>query len=218
MMVLGEVKGTALTPRFTGTGFRSVAIPLHFQGNKPPSDIFNDENDDAFWDMLHRRREENPLLNGELRQWSLLELKETATADNPDYVDAKIELALRHVHGILGAPRDLKKAETYYRDAAKNGDARGAYYLGIYLLHEKPREQRGFFKNLVEILTTIRYATPDQVEAYGWISLAASQTHRPTEEVSNAQHELRQLRAWFPKLDRLKGEARAAKLKQQFAK
>ncbi len=132
------------------------------------------------------RMESNPFLNGEMAVWPFSELLDAVENVIPDYVDGKIELAVRYTHGVKGAPKDRTRAEKWYRSAAMQGDARAQYYLGIFLSNEFPRVHP-WWKSLFESFTSVTVPTVYEKEAEVWFSLASKQKQRRVAEVDMAQ-------------------------------
>lgn len=197
----------------TGTGHQRMDGPtIQFSAQKKPNRVAvpGRQSNDPFADL---RRDPNPLLNGELSRWPFQDLLEAVQFSRPDFAEGKIEVASRYANGMNGAPKSHIMAEQFYRSAALQGDARGQYYLGLFLAEEKDRRQT-FFKTLVEQLTGWQFPSADQREAYAWFLLAAEQT-RNIEEVGNAQDQLRRMNSWFPHWDRNVAIGQAARLRTQ---
>lgn len=158
--------------------------------------------------------EPNPLLNGEMAIWPFSELVEAVENLIPDYVDGKIELAVRYTHGVKGAPKDRTKAEKWYRSAAMQGDARAQYYLAIFLTNEFPRVHP-WYKAFFEAFTSVPVPTVYEKEAAVWFCLASKQKQRRVAEVDMAEKSYREATRNFSRRNLAWVEKEARRIQQE---
>lgn len=140
----------------------------------------------------------NPLLKGSFRDRSLQDLKEEVELDLPYTAELKVEIASRYNNNhkpdgldAFSMSENDRQAAKWFRSAAEEHNTpRGHYYLATYLLG-KPHRQTGW-KSVVERLTGLRFATPNEKEALVWLHLASKSPKR-YEEVDMAKEQLAKL-------------------------
>jgi hypothetical protein len=158
--------------------------------------------------------EPNPLLNGEMDVWPFSELVEAVENLIPDYVEGKIELAVRYTHGVKGASKDRTRAEKWYRSAAMQGDARAQYYLAIFLTNEFPRVHP-WYKALFESFTSVPIPTVYEKEAAVWFYLASQHKQRRVAEVDMAEKSYREATRNFSRRNLAWVEKEARRIQQE---
>jgi TPR repeat protein len=107
---------------------------------------------------------------------------------------AKTNLGLLYQRGE-GVPQNLSIARKYFEEASAGGDYRGMTQLAVLLMAGGGgRKDPAQAKTLLETAALggesraayqLALASPDKVEAYAWLNLAASEGDQPSIEMRN---------------------------------
>lgn len=173
----------------------------------------SDENQSSAWPGSDDAESNyySPFLEEAFANWHYNEVEGLAKTGQ---VDAQLEVAWRNQTGVKApwGQENFEKAERWFREAANAGDALGQFYLANFLLHKKPR-QVTWLHRLREKMAGKRLATPDEIEAYMWLTLAARQKRRFLMEVQLAAKEKSLMEQWMSPAGIEQGQAMAGRFK-----
>ncbi len=142
--------------------------------------------------------ESNPVVEGVFRRVPIRDLKPLVDRFPEDSEFMALELATRYQNGSAGAPQDLVLAEHYYEVSAATHSPVGQYYLGLFLMHEKPKPAKSLSMIVWEGLTGERVATQNEIMGYAWLTLAATKHYpRKVGEIQSAEKELLEADRWM---------------------
>lgn len=149
--------------------------------------------------------ESNPVTQGHFASADIDDLKTLVDRYPEDSIFSAIELGSRYQNGSRGASQDPVLAEHYYEVAATQHDPFGQYYLGLFLMHEKPKPPKALGYRIWEAVSGARTATQNEILGYAWLSLAATKHHpRKVDEMQSAEKELAEADRWMSTWSRRK--------------